>query len=225
MNEIKFSISDVKGLGLSGIVKFTDDRMKDMEDCSDFLPTPTPSLTAMLGLRNDFQDSEAAFNAVPTELNKSRRNTAYNALIAGHAAWIAYAEPLIGSDETKAARFGYPQYAKRTSAVVPTGEPPRPTFRLTENPGEVMVRAKVYRQGTKPTIYTWQVSEDAGETYQTVGANTSHRRLLKLGYGKLYYIRVSYSTTAGEGLFSEHLEISLTKNMVAPSKKTKKVVA
>lgn len=224
MNEIKFSISDVKGLGLSGIVKFTDDRMKDMEDCGDFLPDPSPTSAEMLGLRNDFQTKEAAFNAVPTELNKSKRNTAYDALIAGHVDWIAYAEPLIGSDETKAARLGYPQYAKRTSAVVPSGEPPRPTFRLTENPGEVMVRAKVYKQGAKPTIYTWQVSEDGGETYQTVGATNSHRRLFKLGYGKLYCIRVSYSTTAGEGIYSEQLELSLTKNMVAPTRKTKKAV-
>jgi|GEM_PF-4150252 len=219
MEDIKFSITEVKRQGYAGIVKFTDDRIKDMEDCADFLPDPSPTIQAMTGLRNDFQTKEATYKASKTELAKSKRNDSYNALIDGHLSWIAYGEPIIGSNEVNAARFGYPQYAKRTGAVVPAGKPAKPTFALTLNPGEIIVRAKPYRQGSKPTIYTWKISEDGGVTYQTVGAGSSYRRLFKLDFGKLYCIRVSYSTTAGEGIFSDKLEVSLTEDMVKITKK------
>jgi hypothetical protein len=220
MSDIKFSKSAVKGLTYAGIIKFTDDRIQDMEDCADFLPNPTPSIVDMTGLRIVFQTKEASFKASGTELAKSERNDAFDVLVGGHLSWIDYAEPLVGSDEVKAARIGYTQYAKRTSAVVPTGKPEKPTFSLTNNPGEIIVRAKPYKQGSKPTFYNWQISEDGGATFSNLpSVNNSHRRLLKLEFGKLYSLRVAYATSAGEGIYSDRLEVSLTSDMVAKLKK------
>lgn len=219
MTAIKFNLSTVKKLSSPNLITFTDDRIADMKECTDFLPSPTPTVAVMTELRETYQAAESNFKTNRSELNKQARDAAYDALIKGHVNWVAYGEPIIGDDEKLAARFGYPPYAVRTNSVVPEGVPPKPVMELTPNPGEVILRAVPYKQERKAVFYNWQISEDGGETYSYLPAKgNSHRRRTKLALGKSYMVRVAYATTAGEGPFSDWLEISLTKDTVMKMK-------
>lgn len=223
MATIKYNITFIKGLSIPGIITFTDARIINMEECVVFLPEPSPTVANMTTRRNNLQTRQATYKSVPSELNKQNRDKAYDELIEGHISWIAYGESIIGDDEDKANLFGYPQYQKRSEAEIPEGTPPKPTIILTPNPGEIILNAKVYKQGTRRILYNWQISEDGGVTYNylpTIG--NSHRRRIKLELGKQYCFRVAYATVAGEGLFSEKVEITLTRDMVGKEKKKKK---
>ncbi len=222
MNQILFNRTYVKRLLLSVVVNFTTERMAEMKDCADFLPSPTPSIEDMGKLRDAFLEKQGEYKANPSELNKQVRDAAYSNLIQGHLDWIAYAEPLIGNDEDKAARLGYPKYANRTGAIVPIGVPDKPKIELTPNPGEVFLIAKAYKQGSKIIYYNWQMSEDGKATYQYLPVSgSSHRRRIKLELGKTYFFRVAYATSAGEGLFSDWLEVALTRDMVVKEERKK----
>jgi hypothetical protein len=145
-------------------------------------------------------------------------------LIDAHVAWVGYAEPIIGSNSEQAALFGYPQYAVRSSAEVPVGVPPKPVVVLTPNPGDIVLVAQIYKQGKKAIFYNWQVSEDGGETYHYLpNLGNSHRRKTKVEIGKAYRFRVAYATTAGEGPFSDWVDVTLTKDMVGRKKKEKEM--
>ncbi|MBI1227423.1 MAG: hypothetical protein GC192_19485 [Bacteroidetes bacterium] len=54
-------------------------------------------------------------------------------------------------------------------------------------------------------------------------SNNSHHHKTTLSLGVAYKVWVTYATTAGAGFYSEWLEISLTKDMVAKVKAPPKV--
>ncbi|MBK9016759.1 MAG: hypothetical protein IPM82_23265 [Saprospiraceae bacterium] len=98
---------------------------------------------------------------------------------------------------------------------MPEGVPTKPRVVLTPDPGVIILTAVPYKQGKKAIFYNWQISEDGGETITNLPViGHSHRRRTTLALGKLYQVRLAYATTAGEGPFSDWLEISLTRDMV-----------
>lgn len=220
--EVNFNVSAVKDIKLSEIVSFTNDRITNMEECADFIPEPDPSIENMRARCDLFSTRQSTYKANPSELNKQLRNEAYDELINGHISWMDQGKKLCAGDINKALRLGYPLFATRTKAVIPEGKPLKPTFDLTPNPGEVVLKATPYKQESKTIYYNWQMSED-GVTYQYLPTfGSSYRRRIVLEFHKTYYFKVAYATSAGEGPWSDTLEITLTPDMVGKPKRKKK---
>ena len=191
-----------------------------MEACVDFLPSPTPTVAAMRTAKANFENLESIFKMNPSTLNKDLRNKAHTEIILMHLSWIDYAQPLIGSDTVKAERLGYPAHLERSKATIPEGVPPKPTFELTPNPGEIVLKTQPYKQEKKAIFYNWQVSEDNGATWSNLPVSgNSHRRKITLELGKVYWFRVAYATTAGEGPKSDYVEVYLTADMIRKPKR------
>lgn len=223
MMDVKFCVSTVKRTPLRDLIVFTNDRITNMEACADFIPEPDPTIENMRARRDLFATRQATYKANPSEINKQLRNDAFNELIEGHLSWMKLGEKLSAGDKDKALRLGYPLYAERTPAEVPQGVPAKPTFELTVNPGEIILKAAPYKQESKNIYYNWKMSTDNGLTYQNLpNTSSSHRRKAALEFNKNYYFKVAYATNAGEGPLSEAVVICLTPDMVGKPKKIRK---
>lgn len=223
---LKINRDVVHSLNTSGILTYTSERRVNMTD-NPYFPSLTPSLIGMKLLEDNFREANALAKQVRSVLNTQARADAYKALIEGHMSWIEGIEATPDLTRDQILTSGYTPYADRTEATVP---PPaeKPTYSTTANTGEIILRAKPYKQNSHKVFYNWKMSDDQGANWQnliTVGTS-SRRKVSELELYKEYWFKVAYATTAGEGEASELISVVLTNDsrnaMKVKSKAAKK---
>ncbi len=212
MTPLKINRQMIKLLNTSDLLTYTADRGANMAG-NPYFPTPTPTVLAMKTLGQNFRDADSLARQVRSILNTQARQTALEALIAGHMDWITYIEETADLTLEMIQTSGYTPYKERSGAEVP---PPagKPSYLPTVNTGEIELKAPVYKQGKHKIFYNWQRSEDQGATWQNLPTtNNSHRRKVSnLALNMEYWFKVAYGTTAGEGQASEYISVVLTQD-------------
>lgn len=226
MSTIKINVSVIKALGYEGMVPYTNNRADNLTG-NLFFRTIEPTPAEMKGLSVDLMNANSAFDTVPSYVNRLARQAKYDLVVGAHLRWVAQIEDTTDLTLDKVLSTGYTPYLERTPAEVPP-QAGKPSFKPGENTGETILTAPVYKQQSKQVVYNWLESDDRGVTWRRTGTSMSHRYKKRgLEVGKEYWFKVAYSTSAGEGPFSdEHVLVVLTPDLkVKPRKRRPKPLA